>query len=212
MKPQDVLGDYYKKCLEEHGDNHLGVNWIKKEDVFLRNEAIKNIIDIGFPMLEVLDIGCGTGSLLEHFIKENFYDVCHYHGIDINSKAIELCKSKFIDSNIHSNFTSGDVLDDSFEIPLTDFAVMNGVLTVKHTLSHKEMWEYTEQLLSKVFQNVNCGMIFNFMTKQVTTEERDDLFHVGFDEIATFITNNLSRKFSIHHDYLDWEYLICVQK
>ena len=42
--------------------------------------------------------------------------------------------------------------------------------------------------------------------------ERDDLFHLPFDEMAQFVGANLSRYFIIRHDYPAYEYTTFVYR
>ena len=88
---------------------------------------------------------------------------------------------------------------------------MNGVFTEKLTLSHDEMFEHMTNLVSLVFNNVNKGIMFNVMSKQVDYE-RDDLFHLSVDKLSWFVKEQLSRKFVIRHDYDLLDYTVYILK
>jgi hypothetical protein len=49
------------------------------------------------------------------------------------------------------------------------------------------------------------------MSKQVEWE-RDDLFHLPFDVMASFLAERLSRRFVIRHDYGLYEYTTYVYR
>jgi hypothetical protein len=49
------------------------------------------------------------------------------------------------------------------------------------------------------------------MSKHVDWE-REDLFHLPFDRLTSFLTNRLSRHFVIRHDYGLYEYTTYVYK
>ena len=87
-----------------------------------------------------------------------------------------------------------DVLESSADIGLFDYVVLNGILTEKVDLTFDAMWEYSQQLLLKAFSHARIGMAVNFMSKQVDWE-RDDLFHLPFDLLASFLKGNFSRYF-----------------
>ena len=88
---------------------------------------------------------------------------------------------------------------------------MNGVFTEKLNMTHNEMFEHMTKLVSLVFSNVNKGIMFNVMSKQVDYE-RDDLFHLSIDKLSWFVKEHLSRKFVIRHDYDLWDYTVYILK
>ena len=55
------------------------------------------------------------------------------------------------------------------------------------------------------------GVAFNVMSKHVDWE-RDDLFHLPFDEMAGFVTRNLTRNFVIRNDYGLFEYTVYLYR
>ena len=88
---------------------------------------------------------------------------------------------------------------------------MNGVLTYRGSLSFEEMFDYMSGLLPAVFSHARRGLAFNVMSKLVDWE-RDDLFHVPFDRMATFVAAKLSRDFALRHDYGLYEYTVYVYR
>ena len=79
-----IIADHYKRCFEEFGDNHKGVDWPNLEEAEKRYSVMLS----GIPedsQVRVLDFGCGLGHLLE-FIEERGYQDIDYTGIDINQK------------------------------------------------------------------------------------------------------------------------------
>jgi hypothetical protein len=88
---------------------------------------------------------------------------------------------------------------------------MNGVFTEKRELSFDEMLAYFKQLLKAVFNKTGIGLAFNVMSKQVDWE-REDLFHLALDNLADFLTRELSRSFIIRNDYGLYEYTTYVYR
>jgi len=78
-------------------------------------------------------------------------------------------------------------------------------------MSLEEMDSYFRTLVRRVFRHVRIGMAFNVMSKQVEWE-REDLFHLPFDELADFLTAEVSRHFVIRHDYGLYEYTTYVYR
>ena len=88
---------------------------------------------------------------------------------------------------------------------------MNGVFTEKRQLSFAEMFGYLKDTLRVVFPKVRIGLTFNVMSKTVAWE-RDDLFHLPLDDLAAFVTTELSRHFIVRNDYGLFEYTVYVYK
>jgi hypothetical protein len=59
----------------------------------------------------------------------------------------------------------------------------------------------------RVCSLVEVGVAFNVMSKHVDWE-RDDLFHVPFDEIAAFLFANVTRNMVLRADYGLYEYTV----
>ena len=39
------IAEHYKKCFEDHGDNHLGVDWPKYDDTLTRYKVMLDLIN-----------------------------------------------------------------------------------------------------------------------------------------------------------------------
>ena len=210
MKPnyKDII-KHYEKCLQEHGDNHLGVDWPKLEDVDKRYKVMLECIPMRPRIgqdISLLDLGCGTGHLLEYIRKNNIAGI-NYTGLDISNKFVEVARKKFTDVS----FICGDVLSNDLKLANFDFIVMNGVFTEKREMSFEEMWSYFTEMIKIVFAKSNRGIAFNVMSKNVDWE-RKDLFHVPFDLLADFLVKNLTRDFVFRNDYGLFEYTTYVFK
>jgi SAM-dependent methyltransferase len=206
-KYRDIV-THYEKCLEEHGDNHLGVDWPKLEDVDKRYRVMTEIHTLGKIVknrYSLLDFGCGAAHLLE-YLKKNKFEIYDYSGLDISEKFVSLCRNKFPEIN----FYVLDILDEP-SLPHFDYIIMNGVLTEKRDLNYDEMITYFRELIKTVFAKADLGIAFNVMSKHVD-RERNDLFHLPFDDLASFLTKEVSRNFVIRNDYGLYEYTIYVYK
>jgi SAM-dependent methyltransferase len=199
------IADHYAACLERHGDNHLGVDWPNEEDARTRQRVMLELIRPG-PGTEprrLLDFGCGAAHLLEYIRAEQRTDI-DYAGLDISEPFVELSQAKFPDAR----FWCMDVLtDDVLALPRFDYAVMNGVFTEKLELSYDEMFDFMSRTVTRVFSLVEVGIAFNVMSKHVDWE-RDDLFHVPFDEVAAFLIANVTRNIVLRADYGLYEYTV----
>lgn len=198
--------EYYNSCLEKHGDSHLGVDWPKREDAETRYKIMLEIIKNNSKEVSLLDFGCGASHMYEYMLKNKISNI-KYSGLDLSDKFISLSRSKFPENNYYCI----DILDKEKDIPVFDYIIMNGIFTEKRELSFKEMFEFFQAVLKRIFIFTKKGMAFNVMSKQVDWE-RNDLFHLSFDLLASFLTKEISRNFMIRHDYKLYEYTVYVFK
>lgn len=194
--------------LEKYGDTYLGVGWTKKEEYAdmryqVMLEAIKpDTAD----KIKLLDFGCGASHLYEYILKHKINNI-EYSGLDLSRKFLDLSGSKFP----FINYYYLDILDDQVKLPVFDYIVLNGVFNYKGDLSFDEMLAYFQALVNRVSDKARIGIAFNVMSKQVDWE-REDLFHLPFDILASFLTKSISRNFVIRHDYGLYEYTVYVYK
>jgi len=191
---------YYEACLARHGDSHLGVNWPKKEQVDIRHRVMLELIKTECTEVSLLDFGCGASHLYEYILRRELNHI-RYAGLDISEKFIDLCRRKFPDVP----YFCLDILAGGGELPEFDYVIMNGVFTVKHTLSFAEMREHFQSMLSAAYAKTKIGLAFNVMSSHVDWE-RDDLFHLPLDTMAAFVVKTFGRDFVIRNDYGLYEY------
>ena len=203
------IAAHYEACLEQHGDSHLGVDWPNAEDVETRHSVMLDVIRRPPERrpVRLLDVGCGAAHLYERILRDGGEDI-EYAGLDIAEPFVALSREKFPGVPFHCL----DVLTaPEEELPRCDYAVMNGVFTEKVDLSFDEMREFFQAMVARVFRLAELGIAFNVMSKHVDWE-RDDLFHLPFDDLAAFLTAEISRNFVIRNDYGLYEYTAYVYR
>jgi SAM-dependent methyltransferase len=207
-KPYTSIVRFSESFLERYGDCHLGVGWTKRpEDADTRYRVMLELLvhEQGRPV-SLLDFGCGASHLYEYLQKHQRTDVT-YSGLDISPRFLALSRRKFP----HVTYYDIDVLEDDRDLPAFDYIVMNGLFTAKVDLSFEAMLSYFQQLVRRVFAKTRKGIAFNAMSKQVDWE-RDDLFHLPLDVLASFLGREVSRHFVIRHDYGLYEYTTYVYR
>lgn len=206
MNSPEILKTHYKNCFLKYGDNHLGADWPKEKDLCTRYDVMLSIVKDINQKNKILDFGCGTGMLYNHILSKNMTQI-EYHGIDINDVLIEKAKSKYKDTS----FLVADINQDSSILSDYDYVICNGIFTEKLQLSHKTMFDFFSNTIKVLFKKTKKGIAFNLMTIHLDYE-RDDLFHVSHDELANFLTKNLSRNYVIRNDYGLYEYTTYLYK
>ena len=199
------IAAHNEACLERYGDTHRGVDWPRAEDVEVRHRVMLEVMR-PFPPdrpTRLLDFGCGASHLYEYICREGLHRV-QYVGLDISERFVALSRRKFP----HNEYWCADVLTATgADLPRADYAAMNGVFTEKIDLSHGEMIEFFTSTVARVFDLVERGIAFNVMTKHLDWE-RDDLFHLSFDDLVSILTTHVSRHFVIRNDYGLYEYTV----
>ena len=195
-------------CLERHGDTHLGVDWPNPDDVDTRYQVMLDVM-AGRPptgRVQLLDFGCGASHLYDYMLREGIAGV-DYAGLDLSPRFLELSRSKYPTNR----YWRQDIAADGkvADLPRFDYAVANGVFTMKLGLSFDEMLAYFMRTSERLFGLADQGIAFNVMSKHVDWE-RDDLFHVPFDLMADFLTTKMSRNFVFRNDYGLYEYTAYV--
>jgi hypothetical protein len=212
QKPRYLsIAAHYERCLERHGDTHLGVDWPRAEDVDVRHRVMLDVIrparHPSGDRVHLLDFGCGASHLYE-FIKREQLQRIEYSGLDISERFIDLSRRKFPEND----YWCIDILTAPQDaLPRFDYVIMNGVFTEKVDLTFEEMLQFFERTISRVFRIVDVGMAFNVMSKHVDWE-RDDLFHLPFDTLGNFLTAEVTRNFVIRSDYGLYEYTAYVYR
>ena len=188
---------HYEKCLERHGDCHLGVDWQDSGDARRRYQVMLEVIrdKEGRRDVSLLDFGCGTAALYD-YIQECGISGIQYEGLDISPAFVEVSKRKYPEVR----FFSADILDPETQIGGYDYAVMNGVLTEKRDLEFDEMFAYSCRMIQAVFSACSRGVAVNFRANYVSDKE-DELFHLPLDMLAGFLAEQVSRNFVIRNDY-----------
>jgi SAM-dependent methyltransferase len=198
------------KCecyLRQHGDNHRGVGWPNAQDAETRYRVMLDVLrPTGPKPATLLDFGCGASHLFE-FLRREGYNHIVYSGLDLSRDFLALSRSKYPENTYHEV----DVLDNNDQLPQFDYVIMNGIFTQKLDIDYESMFRYTSSVLKAVYNKARVGVAFNLHTKLVDWE-RDDLFHVPFDRITSFLWSTLSRHFVIRHDYNLYEYTIYLYR
>lgn len=194
--------------LDKYGDCYLGVGWTKKQEY--AETRYRVMLDVmkarQSDKISLLDFGCGASHLYEYILQHRL-DHIQYSGLDLSEKMLALSRTKFPSIDYHHI----DVLADPNALPQFDYIILNGVFNSKCKLSFEWMLDYWQQLVATVFAKARVGIAFNVMSKQVDWE-RDDLFHLPFDVVATYLAKSISRYFVIRHDYGLWEYTTYVYR
>jgi len=198
------LASHYDACLKEHGDTAKGADWPNQPDREVRFEVMLDVLRRdASSRIELLDFACGTGDLLRYMRSRNVTRV-DYRGADISDEALGLARQKFPDTH----FTCIDVLranDGDVAALAADYCIINGLFTIRRSLPEAEMWSFLRRVVSRLWPLMRKGIAFNAMSKHVDFE-RDDLFHLPYDQAAEFLHRLAGMNIVFRADYGLYEY------
>ena len=199
-KPYLSIVRYCEALLDEHGDSHLGVGSRTKEIADTGFRVMLELIKTGNEKVSLLDFGCGLSHLYE-YIRAHGLDHIAYSGLDLSPRFLDASRRKFPEITYYEI----DVLQEPDRLPVFDYIVINGLFNARLDTPYSDMFDYVTSVLRVLFPKANVGLAFTVMSKYVDWE-RDDLFHLPFDDLARFLDEHLTRNFVIRHDYGLYEY------
>ncbi len=203
------LVETVEKLYVEHGDTHRGMGFRTEEGFEARYPVYLEVIREAAAREEcsLLDVGCGTARLLE-LIKSLGRDEISYRGVDLSPKLLEAARKK----HPGADFILGDPFDlEEIWSARPDYVVFGGIFTSRLQMSVAEMTDYMLRMLSLAFTHCRRGVVFDVISAHVDWQ-RDDLFHVSFDQMADLMQANLNRNYVFRADYGRYEYAVYVYK
>ena len=202
-----ALVTHYERCLERHGATPEGVDWPNAADLAVRFDILLGLLDgaSAEPRPVVLDLGCGPGLLLDYLRATGRLETVEYRGIDLSPAMVVAARARWPDRDISCR----DVVKNPLPEQSVDYVIMNGVLTEKQTLSHEVMTALAKELIVAAFAAARVGIAFNAMSRHVDWQ-RPELFHWGFDELAAFLRERVSRHYAFRSDYGLYEHTTFV--
>jgi hypothetical protein len=190
----------YHEAFRIHGDSPSAVMWPKgRQD--LRFRALIQHVPVESPC-SILDYGCGLGHLKD-YLQSHGYQAT-YLGADIAQDFILTATQKHPDTSFTLIEGSGDIGIDA------DHIVASGTFNIVEG-DRDTYWNLVQGILSRLFNHCKSSLAVNFMTDQVDFVQ-DSTFHVSPSTVIEFVKGSLSRRYTLDHSYLPYEFTIIVYK
>jgi len=191
---REIILKHYNDRLKIYGHDPRTLGWFKGRQKI----RFKVLSEIGnMDKCSILDVGCGFGDLYGFLVK-NGLDI-DYLGIDINPNLIKIAK----DSHPMARFIVKDILDMKEKCSF-DYVLASGLFEFK--LKNQEV--VLNDMIRKMFVVCKKGFAADFLSSYVDYET-EDAFHAEPESIFSFC-KTLSRRVTIRHDYLPFEFCIYV--
>jgi 2-polyprenyl-3-methyl-5-hydroxy-6-metoxy-1,4-benzoquinol methylase len=167
----------------------------------IRFEVLTSQYD--FRNKKILDIGCGFGDLNKYLIRKGItYD---YLGIDLVDAFIIEAEKHYSADRIQ--FRVINILDLESDL-IFDYAIASGIFN--HQLSDADNYTYVESVIRKTLQHTKDGLAFDFLSDKVDYR-KPGLFYNNTERILS-IAYKFSKKITLRHDYMPFEFSIFIQK
>ena len=187
----------YNDLIAKFGDSPKSLGWTKNRQK-LRFKVLTEIFDMKNNH-SVLDFGCGFGDMYQYL--SDFYPGVNYYGVDINSKLIEMGKSKYPLAELWSKNILESGLDCEY-----DFILSSGVHNVKCDNNQK----FNKDTFELFYNHSKYGFAVNFLSTKVDYKSEDS-FHSSPSEILD-LAYSYTNRVMLRNDYMPFEFTIYVFK
>ena len=206
-RPEVLIADACELELDRHGDSFRGAGYTRSPDEPNDQYAVMLGVVRGNEPAHILDLGCGLAHLADFIAARPALSHLRYTGLDISEKFIAAASARRGDLDL----LRMNLLESDADLGMFDYVVMNGIFNYRGPVSFEAMADYWKQMIGIAFRHACKGIAFNVMSK-IVDWERDDLFHLPFDMMAAHVAANLSRHFTVRHDYGRFEYTVYVYR
>ena len=199
LKPEKMI-NAYKQSFKEFGTSPSSL-LIPKGRQELRFKSFLPYIKKNSTLL---DFGCGFSDLAKFLEKEKFN--IEYYGCDLIEEFLEISKNKHPQYTFFKDLSSIEKSGKIF-----DTIICAGAFNFLYCNDEKEHFEYIKNILLKLFSLSKINLIVDFQTEFVDFKVSNS-YHQNISTVINFIIKNLSRRFSIDHSYMPYEYNVNIMK
>lgn len=190
----------YKERLDQYGVNDPRTIASGSPDRhWKRFQTLCDIAQLGGKTLQgarILDLGCGTGDLVQ-FLADKNVDV-EYTGYDINPFLIEAARNRFP----QKTFEVKDILQES--MPEFDYIIGQAVFNFK--LENIDNFEFVKSMLRRCYEQSTEGVAFDFISTYADFHP-DYAYPYSPEEMFSF-GKTLTKRVTLRHDQPLFEFVI----
>lgn len=203
MKKFEIIKSYYESNIAKGLPEYGILGWESEEAQRLRFDMLLSRVALEGKRL--LDVGCGTGNLLE-YINSRGINV-RYTGVDILDKMIERAKAKQLDAE----FIHADIFrDDIFKAGAFDVVYTSGIFNLN--LGNNR--EFLRNAL-EVFFRLSCSTVVFNLLHYASPDREDKYFYFHPDEVGEILAgfSGILKKTEFVEAYLKNDFtVVCVKK
>ena len=190
--------DVYDKAVDKHGTSSKAVLLDDPQTQYLRFSEIVKFLDLDDGRKTLLDVGCGNAELYKFLNFLGFRG--RYLGYDINEKLLSQARSRFADIDVQNK----DIMDEEVAQRF-NYVVLSGLFNVN--VGQSTTWVH--EFLKRMFALCDEVMVFNMISTHVTFRD-EGTYYMNPAETLTFCIENLSRRTTLSHHNLPYNYTVSV--
>ncbi len=202
MKKIEKIKTYYEDNIAKDLPEYGILGWESERAQQLRFDVLLDQVSLEGKRL--LDVGCGTGNLLEYINSKGIH--VRYTGIDILDKMIGKAASKHLDADfIHMDiFKENTFSPNSFDVVYT-----SGIFNLN--LGNNK--EFLRNAL-KLFFSLSCGTVVFNLLHYASPDREDKYFYFHPDDVRQILTefSGLLEKTEFIEAYLKNDFTVVCEK
>lgn len=201
MDPLDVNAyrarqeSHFTPLISQYGGSHRAVDWGSQGSQCKRFSILCSVGDMRDA--SVLDVGCGTGAMVDYLRNHNFTG--SYRGIDILPEMIEVARKNFPEE--HFEACTIEALPADYH---PDYVVESGIFT------HADQ-AWLEATVRQMFERCRVGVAFNMLSSWSRDLVEDNEFSADPSAILTF-ARELTTRVVVRHDYMPHDFTVYLYK
>ncbi|MDI1293638.1 MAG: class I SAM-dependent methyltransferase [Methylobacter sp.] len=190
----------YNAAAGRHGLSSKSVLWDDPQTQYLRFYEIAKHLDLNGSKTTLLDLGCGNGEFYKFLNFLGFRG--GYTGYDINEVLLAQARKRFRNITVQNADIMGEEIDQCF-----DYVILSGLFNVN--VGQTPDWVHA--FLKKMYALSGEVMVFNMISTHVTYRD-EGMFYMDPAEVLSFCIENLSRRTTLVHHNLPYNYTVAVFK
>lgn len=202
MKKLDIIRTYYETNMAKNLPEYGILGWECEEAQRLRFDMLLSAVDLEGKVL--LDVGCGTGNLLEHIIGKGIN--VKYTGVDLLDKMIDRAKRK----GLAGEFIHVDIFEDRiFENGSFDVIYTSGIFN----LDLGNNIDFLKRAVGLFLDLSRQYVVFNLLHKD-SPDREDRYFYSSPDEVAELLEDYSDRIENVQfiEAYLKNDFTVVIRK
>jgi len=202
MKKLDIIRTYYEANMANDLPEYGILGWESEEAQRLRFDMLLSAVDL--EGMELLDVGCGTGNLLEHIISKGIN--VEYTGVDLLDKMIDRAKSK----GLAGEFIHADIFEDRiFENESFDVIYTSGIFN----LDLGNNIDFLKRAIGLFLDLSRQYVVFNLLHRD-SPDREDKYFYTSPDEVGELLEEYSDRIENVQfiEAYLKNDFTVVIRK
>ncbi len=202
MSHMNNIKKYYENNYKEGYPDYYIQGWENKTAQEMRFKELVGHINLNNK--RILDVGCGTGNLLEYINQK--YTGFDYTGVDILPHMIKIAEGK----KLKGRFICMDLFKNNpFPNKSFDAIFSSGIFNLNLGNNKEFLMDALE-----VFQDLSCGVIsFNLLWDK-SPDREDKYFYFDPDEVEQLLTEKYGMSWTviIAKGYLNNDFTVQLKK